>query len=89
MFLSIDFSAAIYFNSSCYGGPNLDVTKIKLLPRVVGPSLLSRALQDTIQSVIDIALDTKNAFRLLRSRQGDGDGVVRGKTTTPRISNYS
>lgn len=59
--------------------PNLDVTKIKLLPRVVGPSFLSRAQQDTVQSLVDIALDTKNTFRLLRSRQGDGDGVVRAK----------
>jgi len=81
--------ATIYINTSCHGGPNLDVTKIKLLPRVVGPSFLSRAQQDTVQSLVDIALDTKNTFRLLRSRQGDGDGVVRGEIVAARASDLT
>ena len=72
--------ASIYINSSCYCGPNLDVSKIKLLPQVIGPNFLSRVLQDTVQSLVDIALQTKNAFSMLRPRQGDGDVVVRGKT---------
>jgi hypothetical protein len=57
----------------------LDPNKLRQLKRPLGPGTLSQVLRDTVQSLVDAALQTKQTFSILRTRQGDGDVVIRGK----------
>ena len=49
------------------------------MPQIIGPGLLSRVLRDTVQGLVDAAVLIKQTFSILRTRQGDGDVVIRGK----------
>ena len=48
------------------------------MPQIIGPGLLNRVLRDTVQGLVDAAVDIKQTFSMLRTRQGDGDVVIRG-----------
>lgn len=84
-FLKFYVTAIIYVRSSCDCGPHLDPIKIKQLLSPVGPGLLNRVLRDTVQGLVDSALQTKQTFSILRNRQGDGDVVIRGTTFLPSV----
>ena len=72
------FLLVIYINPQCNCGPHLQRDKIKQLPRSFGPGTLSQVLGAVVQSLIDASLQTKQTFSILRTRQGDGETVVRG-----------
>ncbi len=67
-------------NRLCSCGPHLEPNKVKQLPRPIGPGTPSEVLKETVQGLIDAALKPKQTFSILRTRQGDGDVVIRGKT---------
>ncbi len=48
------------------------------MPQIIGPGLLNRVLRDTVQGLVDSAVQIKQTFSILRTRQGDGDVVIRG-----------
>ncbi|XP_046440517.1 polycomb protein SCMH1-like [Daphnia pulex] len=79
---SIEREAAIvsiYVNHSCNCGSHLDPNKIRQLKRSIGPGTPSQVLRDTVQGLVDAALQTKQTFSILRTRQGDGDVIIRAK----------
>ena len=73
--------ATIFINSACFCGPNLDASKILQMPQIIGPGLLNRVLRDTVQGLVDAAVHIKQTFSILRTRQGDGDVVIRGSNS--------
>lgn len=73
------FAETIYINHMCDCGPHLDHSKIKQLSRKIGPASIAELLGKTVQSIVDVAKETKQTFSILRTRQGDGDVLVRGK----------
>lgn len=62
----------------CDCGPHLEHNKIRLLPKTVGPGTMTELLQKTVQCIVDAAKETKQTFSILRTRQGDGEVLVRG-----------
>lgn len=77
---------SVYINRLCNCGPHLDSSKVQKLPRLIGPGTLSQVLRETVQGLVDAALQTKQTFSILRTRQGDGDIVIRGKCTHRLLS---
>ena len=69
----------IYINRSCACGPHLNPEKVRALSSVFGPGQLSRVLRDVVQALIDVSLQPKQMFSILKTRHGDGDVVVRGR----------
>eukprot|EP00092_Neocalanus_flemingeri_P002642 GFUD01002830.1.p1 GENE.GFUD01002830.1~~GFUD01002830.1.p1 ORF type:complete len:941 (-),score=155.86 GFUD01002830.1:208-3030(-) len=57
-------------------GPFLDPRKIANLPEAFGPGPIHRVLRESVQNLIDSALDQKKIFGLLRPRQGDGKVII-------------
>lgn len=57
-------------------GPFLDPRKIANLPEAFGPGLVHRVLRESVQNLVDSALDQKKFFSLLRPRQGDGKVII-------------
>ncbi|XP_057373820.1 polycomb protein Scm-like [Daphnia carinata] len=72
-------AVSVYVNGMCNCGPHLDPSKVKRLPRLIGPGTLSHVLRETVQGIVDAALQTKQTFSILRTRQGDGNIVIRAK----------
>lgn len=68
----------IHINRSCHCGSHLDPNKVKQLPKTIGPESLSEVLREIVQGLVDASLQTKQTFSILRTRQGDGDVVIRG-----------
>ncbi len=62
--------------SKCHGkfGPYLDKHKVKSLPKQFGPDRLNRVVRSSVQKIVDVAIDQKEVFGLLR--QGDGNVVI-------------
>ena len=67
-------------NPFCNCGSHLDANKLRQLPRPIGPGTLSQVLKETVQGLVDAAVKTKQTFSILRTRQGDGDVIIRGKS---------
>ena len=57
-------------------GPYLDPAKVTNLPEAFGPGPLHRVLRESVQQLVDAALDQKKVFELLRPRQGDGKVII-------------
>ena len=57
-------------------GPFLDPAKVTNLPEAFGPGPLHRVLRESVQQLVDAALDQKKVFELLRPRQGDGKVII-------------
>lgn len=57
-------------------GPYLDPRKIANLPEAFGPGPIHRVLRESVQNLVDSALDQKTFFGLLRPRQGDGKVII-------------
>lgn len=70
--------ATVYIRQSCECGPHLDPIKMRRLSSSFGPGPISRVLRDVVQGLVDAATQTKQTFSVLRTRQGDGDVVIRG-----------
>merc|ERR1712130_1088745 len=47
-------------------GPYLDPVKVSNLPEAFGPGLMHRVLRESVQHLVDAALDQKKIFDLLR-----------------------
>ncbi|RZF46271.1 hypothetical protein LSTR_LSTR015188 [Laodelphax striatellus] len=77
----------VYVNPGCYCGPYLDPRKVCQLPMQFGPGAISRVLRESVQSLVDAALDQKQIFGMLR--QGDGKVIITasfdGKSVTVRL----
>lgn len=69
-------AASLYVNSSCWCGPYLDSRKVSELPTQFGPGTINRVMRESIQSLVDCALDQKQIFGMLR--QGDGKVIITG-----------
>ena len=57
-------------------GPYLDPGKITNLPEAFGPGPIHRVLRESVQQLVDAALDQKKVFELLRPRQGEGKVII-------------
>jgi len=55
-------------------GPFLDPVKVERLPQQFGPAPIHRVLRESVQNLVDSALDQKQMFGLLR--QGDGKVII-------------
>ena len=57
-------------------GPFLDPVKITNLPEAFGPGPIHRVLRESVQHLVDAALEQKKVFELLRPRQGEGKVII-------------
>ena len=57
-------------------GPFLDPVKITNLPEAFGPGPIHRVLRESVQLLVDSALDQKKVFELLKPRQGEGKVII-------------
>ena len=57
-------------------GPFLDPAKITNLPEAFGPGPIHRVLRESVQHLVDSALDQKKVFELLKPRQGEGKVII-------------
>lgn len=71
------FSVCIFVNHACNCGPYLDPRKVAELPTVYSGNCVNRVLQESVQSLVDAALDRKQIFGILR--QGEGKVVINGR----------
>jgi len=55
-------------------GPFLDPVKVERLPQQFGPAPIHRVLRESVQNLVDAALDQKQMFGLLR--QGEGKVII-------------
>lgn len=77
--MSFPFLVCIYINRSCHCGSHLEPSKVRQLPKTIGPGSLSEVLREVVQGLVNASLQTKQTFSILRTRQGDGDVIIRGK----------
>merc|ERR1719282_1251900 len=57
-------------------GPFLDPVKVANLPEAFGPGPLHRVLRESVQHLVDAALDQRKIFELLKPNQGDGKVII-------------
>ena len=57
-------------------GPYLDPAKVANLPEAFGPGPLHRVLRESVQHLVDAALDQRKIFELLKPNQGDGKVII-------------
>jgi len=57
-------------------GPYLDAEKITNLPEAFGPGPIRKVLRESVQNLVDAAVNQKEFFRLLRPRQGDSNVII-------------
>lgn len=57
-------------------GPYLDPVKVSNLPEAFGPGFMHRVLRESVQHLVDAALDQKKIFELLRPHQGEGRVII-------------
>ena len=57
-------------------GPYLDPAKVANLPEAFGPGPLHRVLRESVQHLVDAALDQRKIFELLKPFQGEGKVII-------------
>ena len=57
-------------------GPLLDPSKVSNLPEAFGPGPMHRVLRESVQHLVDAALDQRTVFECLKSKQGDGKVII-------------
>ena len=57
-------------------GPYLDPVKVLNLPEAFGPGPLHRVLRESVQHLVDAALDQRKIFELLKPVQGEGKVII-------------
>ena len=74
---SVSLAVCVYVNHGCTCGPYLDPRKVANLPDVFNGKNITRVVRESVQAIVDAALDQKQIFGLLR--QGEGKVVITGE----------
>lgn len=56
------FSVVVYLNRNCRCAPILDVSLVRKLPEKFGPGTLHHILRETVQQIVNCAVDTSFVF---------------------------
>lgn len=59
------FVLAVYINIVCWCGPYLDPRKVSNVSTQIGPASVVKVTRETIQALVDSALDQKQVFNIV------------------------